>query len=145
MSFQVSAAHLGRKTSSSAASFLGLSAENPFSPWPSGVTNGLTAFGRKTTASQLLLLPTGGQGSTFKMSWLLPCEKIGNQCEGMPGLEGQKCMVAGGNPARRRHYGDISLPIALLSHLRSVSNEVILNQPGAILPPWGHLAMSRDK
>lgn len=43
VSFQVSVAHLGRKTSSSSASFLGAFVEKPFSPWPSEVTNRLTA------------------------------------------------------------------------------------------------------
>lgn len=144
MSFQVSTAHLGRKTKSSAASLLGVSAKKPFSPWPSEVTNGLTAFLGETTASQLLLLPTGGQGSIFKLSWLLPCDKRSNQYKVMPGPEGQECMVAGGNSARKRQYGNISCPIALLSHLRSLSSEEVLNQPGVILPPWGQLAMSRE-
>lgn len=53
-----------------------------------------------TTASRLLRSSTGGQGSRFKMSWLLPCDKRGNQWEREPGPEGQEGMIAGGISAR---------------------------------------------
>lgn len=81
VSFQMSIVHLGRKTSSSATLFLGVSAGKPRAFWLLELTNELTAFGGTTTASLLLLSSTEGQGSSFKMSWLLPCDKRGSQCE----------------------------------------------------------------
>lgn len=57
-----------------------------FSPWPSAVTNGLTAIWGETTASQLST--TWVQGSVFKLSRHLPGDQRGNQYGGMPGPEG---------------------------------------------------------
>lgn len=65
---------------------------------------------------------------------------------GIPGPKGQKFMV-GEYLSQRWKFRQIKI---LWSHPRptspafpSVSNEVILSQLGAILPLWGHLAMSR--
>lgn len=100
MSSQVSAAYVGRQISSSAASLLGIFIGKAFLLWPSEVTKGLKAFWGQTAACQLLMSPTGGQGSIFKMSWLLPRDKRAYQCEGMPGPEGPGCMVADRNSTR---------------------------------------------
>ena len=124
---------LGGKTSSSAASGLGVCAEKLFLVWSSEVTNMLTALWGETACLSVSVVTSRGTGSTLRMSWLLSCVR---ECLGQRGRNAWLLVEI----QPKTLWGQV--PIALLSHLRSVSNEVIFNHPGVIVPPWRHLAMS---